>query len=97
MSETKLRPCPFCGCPAEFDPLSLGVGVYCTNEDCSVYPETGYYKTQQEAIAAWNTRPLEDELVETLKFVQEHCQLYGAASAARERIDRSINHAEERQ
>jgi hypothetical protein len=42
------------------------------------------------AIAAWNTRPVEDALVEALKFVQEHCQLYGAADAAREKIDAAL-------
>jgi hypothetical protein len=46
--------------------------------------------TDEETVAAWNTRPVEDALVEALKFVQEHCQLYGAADAAREKIDAAL-------
>lgn len=55
MSE-ELKPCPFCGSKAEFDPLSLGVSVYCPNEECPTTPETGYCDTQEAAVAAWNRR-----------------------------------------
>jgi len=47
----------------------------------------------QDCIAAWNTRPVEDALAGALKFVQEHCQLYGAADAAREKIDAALRKA----
>ena len=36
------------------------------------------------------------EMYEALKFVQDHCQLYGASDAARERIDNAIRKAEGR-
>lgn len=36
------------------------------------------------------------ELYEALKFVQEKCQLYGAADAARERIEAALKKAEGR-
>ena len=96
MSETKLRSCPLCGDRAYIrhrngfrNPYSASCAL-CGCEG----PQT---LLAQQASETWNTRPLEDELLEALKFVQEHCQLYGAADAARELIDKAIAHAEGRQ
>ncbi len=57
----KLKPCPFCGesthiwhAPEPFEPEYV---VHC--DKCMV-ERTG--ATQEEAIAAWNIRPIEDKL-----------------------------------
>ncbi len=61
MSET-LRECPFCGSVMETKYYAnMGYIVYCTNEDdCPGNME--FWETEREAITAWNTRPIEDEL-----------------------------------
>lgn len=52
--------------------------------------------SQSKANAAFlvHTANCHAELLATLKFVNEHCQLYGAADAAREKIDAAIARAE---
>lgn len=60
MSETKLKPCPFCGGEAEI--LKNGAGcfqVYCDN--CEVRQYAYAHKSKEKAIEAWNTRkPMKD-------------------------------------
>ncbi len=64
MSETKLKPCPFCGGEAEIyketPPDAYKDTVYyvgCSNiDECLVVPETMGYHDKQKAIAAWNKR-----------------------------------------
>lgn len=61
---TTLRPCPFCGSPAEYDsrrwhplphPLgTTGHAVYCSSMSCNA--ENGIHDTEEEAIDAWNAR-----------------------------------------
>jgi len=87
----KLKPCPFCGEPAFMGKRSLG----CDNSGCHFSPAwaANDRNSMQDCIAAWNTRPVEDALAGALKFVQEHCQLYGAADAAREKIDAALRKA----
>lgn len=59
MSE-KLKPCPFCGGKASVidhhnDDGSVSVG--CADDTCLGFSGLGWlYKTEEEAIAAWNTR-----------------------------------------
>jgi len=68
MSRDELKPCPFCGSPAELDDYSIydrwgRVGVRqsqiyirCSNQDCPVRPETWGYKRKGWAIRGWNKR-----------------------------------------
>ena len=70
------------------------IGRLCGVVVCTVCSAEGPCRgTKKEIIAAWNTRPVEDALAGALKFVQEHCQLYGAADAAREKIDAALRKA----
>lgn len=55
----RLLPCPFCGGEATvIDYRNDGlVGVGCSNDTCLGFSGLGWsYKTETEAIAAWNTR-----------------------------------------
>lgn len=57
----KLKPCPFCGYAGKLEVSELDRCIaYCgdPNPDgpCPVSPETGFYDTSEQAIAAWNTR-----------------------------------------
>jgi Lar family restriction alleviation protein len=52
------RPCPFCGGEAEtYRMIEPWWMVYCTR----CYAETADYKTEAEAVAAWNRRADEDD------------------------------------
>ena len=54
-----LKRCPFCGGEASLvDGSDSGVFAGCSN-CCSC---TEFFKTKNEALKAWNSRPLEDEL-----------------------------------
>ena len=66
MSETKLKPCPFCS----RDELHGQSCIKCSN--CGA--QSGWHENDKDAIAAWNTRPLEDELLEALKEFVESAQ-----------------------
>jgi Lar family restriction alleviation protein len=61
----KLKVCPFCGSEAiiEEDKKGLICVVSC-NTCCA---EGQVCQTKDEAIRMWNTRPIEDKLVEALK------------------------------
>ena len=66
MSE-ELKACPYCDSAAEVDRITLGVNVYCPNEECSVIPETGYCDSREEAVELWNKRPGEEALLVALR------------------------------
>ncbi|MCR4297232.1 MAG: Lar family restriction alleviation protein [Gallionella sp.] len=55
-----LEPCPFCGCPAEFEHLEDGRwSVGCVEGDhdlCIGYQTLTTFSRQTEAAAAWNKR-----------------------------------------
>ena len=73
MSEPKLKPCPFCGSIPAFERDSnQGWTVYliCQNLDCPTSPATSTFRTENEATAAWNTRPVEDDLYAALYPVE---------------------------
>ena len=54
-----LKRCPFCGGEASLvDGSDSGVFAGCSN-CCSC---TEFFKTKNEALKAWNSRPIEDEL-----------------------------------
>lgn len=58
MSEQELKPCPFCkdGTP-NITHRFIGITIRCS---CGAHSE--YFNTEEEAINAWNTRPIEDAL-----------------------------------
>lgn len=65
MSDTKLRPCPFCGCEAKKDDLFNT--ILCI--PCGI----------EMSIDEWNTRPIEDEqarLIEILWNELQECDGY---------------------
>lgn len=72
MSETKLKPCPFCGGKAYMNSIvrprengRSGVYVSCVRKSCRMSGKV--YQSRISAAAAWNTRPLEDELLTALR------------------------------
>lgn len=68
MSETMLKPCPFCGGKAkmklrQFDLFQVGVQVICQTCGCRtdlIAPSTEY-AARDKAIEAWNRRICTDE------------------------------------
>ncbi len=63
----KLKSCPFCGAipivqkdvrfPRNLDTGIKAFEVICTNLDCPIYfADNTYFKTEKEAIKAWNRR-----------------------------------------
>ena len=54
-TEPELKPCPFCGGPAEVHQLRKGEWyVTCQSDSCPVNPETNTFDSEAEAIEAWN-------------------------------------------
>jgi len=62
---SNLKPCPFCGTEPNHMTSELGdrpcFYYECDNPKCGA-AEKGWHDTEQEAINAWNTRPIEDAL-----------------------------------
>ena len=57
-----LKPCPFCGKPPSKTANNIPCFYYeCENPKCHA-AEMGWHDTEQEAIDAWNNRPIEDAL-----------------------------------
>jgi hypothetical protein len=53
----ELRPCPFCGAPAQMRHVENTWWVECSDDNCPAFCSN----TKGEAIAAWNRRADEDE------------------------------------
>jgi Lar family restriction alleviation protein len=69
-SKETLKPCPFCGYAAILDDSCSDFTVLCSC--CGASPrhsDLGEDQTKRLAIKAWNTRPIEDELVEALQRI----------------------------
>jgi hypothetical protein len=79
-AEVKLRParCPLCGTPARVIAQSKGARnfyvVYCPSTTALHSLATSQCDTEAEAIAAWNTRPQHDRLVEVLRKALVFCE-----------------------
>ena len=75
ISDKRLKRCPFCGGEAEL----VGFKYYWV--DCKkCHNGTQAYKTEKEAIQAWNTRKPVDDVVEALeKRLEEQFKLYAIA------------------
>lgn len=58
MTETELKPCPFCGGKPNLRSYSKSRNwiVFCSK--CET--ETQVYESEQKAVKAWNSRPIED-------------------------------------
>ena len=56
MTETELRPCPFCGKTPAYAKVLYGMGklytIHCAN--CSF--NIGFFDGKEEALKKWNTR-----------------------------------------
>lgn len=71
MAKVKLKPCPFCGYPAELirdrAPKCWGQRfsymVKCTNHRCSIHPQSATSSSRRGVVAAWDIRAT---LVETI-------------------------------
>ena len=68
----ELKLCPFCGkkpMVGKGGPGNLVWYIECEEDEHVASVQSG--GTRKEAIAAWNTRPFEDALVEALKAVRD--------------------------
>ena len=61
-----LKRCPFCNQEASVLTEREDYRVVCGN--CAA--STGCFETEKEAVAAWNTRPIEDELREKIRKLE---------------------------
>ena len=83
-----MLPCPFCGGDAEKDYIlgkiyfgsddkpSNRYYTYCTGIECPTFGSySRYYKTEREAVLAWNTRPAPPigRCVECAHWYKKHC------------------------
>lgn len=71
MSETKLFPCPFCGGEATLANIFGRNGVIC--KECEAMFRMHMDETEQDAIKAWNTRKLMEDIVERLQEKDDDC------------------------
>ena len=52
-----LKPCPFCGSKPEMLAIKRDEWVVtCTCDTCAVNPETDSFRSEEEAVSAWNHR-----------------------------------------
>ena len=58
--QVQLLPCPFCGGEARFVDGRLSINIRCGNYDCGITQRQYYYEKTAEAIAAWNTRHIDE-------------------------------------
>ena len=70
---SNLKPCPFCGKEPNQKGTELGdrpcFYYECDNPKCCA-AEMGWHDTEQEAIDAWNNRPIEDALRKEISQLQ---------------------------
>jgi hypothetical protein len=69
--ESRIKPCPFCGSPAEIVEEEVELtcktsvtyyDIWCTNKECYLSEGAGWsFNTQEEAINKWNERKNEND------------------------------------
>ncbi len=80
-----VKPCPFCGKQPEYTDYSAQPyfvfphEVACNNPGCPVNPSRAD-KSREDAIKQWNTRPIEDALLEVCEKAREWLDRFGAHS-----------------
>lgn len=85
---TELKPCPFCGAPAELEGVYMfGSTVWfvnCLNPECEIRPGTGHYDTKDEAVKVWNRRAVEDLREELRQMTERYHRAAEALHVMRE-------------
>lgn len=56
MTPTPMLPCPFCGAAPRMYATEMAYYIECVNEACATMPSTIGCRTDDKAIAVWNTR-----------------------------------------
>jgi|GEM_PF-5555423 len=87
---SNLKPCPFCGKDPNQATAELGdrpcFYYECENPKCGA-AEKGWHDTEQEAINAWNTRPIEDALRKEIEQIMlSHEQATNEALKLQKRV-----------
>jgi len=84
MSETELKPCPFCGSPGAYItwdvPEKTWHGAHCTGKDCDMHPYADGFDSKEQTFEAWNKRydaPKIDPLQYLVTQAQELDMGYG--------------------
>lgn len=57
-TDSKLKPCPFCGSEGKVRKFDQFFKVFCTNCSCVCSTPQICYYSEEDAVNAWNTRPL---------------------------------------
>ncbi len=101
----KLRLCPFCGEKPVVWKITGVWRIGCNNEKCLWRVVTRPRDEKIQAITAWNTRPLEDELLEalvTIKDIDETSEMFiskekGAIEFAKIIAEQAISRGKEQE
>lgn len=67
LTKSIIKPCPLCNSKdVECSKYNPRYYVRCNNQDCQLTARL--YETEQDAIEAWNKRPIEDELTKIINI-----------------------------
>ena len=69
----KLKPCPFCGYPAEI--TGDGLTAYCTNAKCDATISRSYNTSKERVSTTWNRRtpsPRQEALEGVASLLRDH-------------------------
>lgn len=83
----KLKPCPFCGRKPKIQDLGQIKILSCEFSGCGVHPRICYTskpEKEQDAIKAWNNRPIFDEIKNKVQDIYDDGGTYDDLEALRE-------------